>query len=243
MLSRHEERPRREPSRERGRSWERSPHRPAFRADQVPPARDRRGEGAEDVGAGVDGHAGGTDRNAWLRESARGTGVEGGSHRHAGVFHSPEDRGWRRDERGRWRGFEERPRGRGGNGSGDAREGGSQENAAQEVRQERDAEETERNQGWPVEEADEEDGNEVQSEGTSEAKPGPAEEHEGASQAAVEESKTTLQESCGRDGSRGEGQRAEGSRRQERGAPDEGARDAQAPRPHGKEGAERSRTP
>ncbi|CAI7923266.1 unnamed protein product [Closterium sp. NIES-54] len=240
---REKERPRREPSRERGRSWERSPRRPAFRADRVPSARDRRGEGAEDVGAGVDGHAGGTDQNAWLRESARGTGVEGGSHRDAGVFHSPEDRGRRRDERGHWQGFEERLWGWGSNGSGDAREGGSQENAAQEVTQERDAEGTERTQGPPVEEADEEDGNEVQSEGTSKAEPGPAEERAGASQATVEESRTMLQESRDQDGSRGEGQRAEGSRRQERGARDKGARDAQAPSPHGKEEAERSRTP
>ncbi|CAI7833826.1 unnamed protein product [Closterium sp. NIES-53] len=189
---REEERPRHEPSQDRGRSWERSPRRPAFRADRVPPARDRRGEGAEDVGAGIDGHAGGMDQSAWLRDSARGIGVEGGSHSDAG---------------------------------------------------ERDAEGTERNQGRLVEEADEEDGNEVQSEGTSEAEPGPAEESAGASQTVVKESRTTLQESHGRDGSRGEGQRVEGSRRQEQGAPDEGARDAQAPRPHGKEGAERSRTP
>ncbi|CAI7865590.1 unnamed protein product [Closterium sp. NIES-53] len=233
---REEERVRREPSRERGRSWERSPRRPAFRADRVPATRDGRTENAR-------ADAEGTDRNAWLREGTRRTGTEGGSQRDAGVFYSPEDHGLHRDERGRWRGFEERRRGRGKNSSGDAREGGPQEKVAQELMQERDAGEDEREQGMPDEEAEVEGADETQSGGTGEAETPPAEKHRVISQAAVTESKTPLQGAQDRDGSHGEGQHAESSRRQERVAADEGNRSEQAPRPRGKEKAERSRSP
>ncbi|CAI7787522.1 unnamed protein product [Closterium sp. NIES-53] len=219
---REEERVRREPSRERGRSWERSPRRPAFRADRVPATRDGRSESAR-------ADAEGTNLNAWLREGTRGTGAEGGSHRDTGVFYSPEYRGQRRDERGRWRGLEERRRRRGVNSSGDAREGGPQEKVARELTQERGA-------------GEDEGADETQSEGTGEAETPPAEEHRVISQVAVAESKTPLQGLRDREGSRGEGQHAESSRRQERGAVDEGNLSGQAPRPRGKEEAERSRS-
>ncbi|CAI5952822.1 unnamed protein product [Closterium sp. NIES-64] len=68
---REEERPRREPSSERGRSLEISPRRPAFRADRIPLTRDRREEGSMSEGAGNVGRVGGVDRDAWLRERAR----------------------------------------------------------------------------------------------------------------------------------------------------------------------------
>ncbi|CAI5968351.1 unnamed protein product [Closterium sp. NIES-64] len=73
FCGREKERARREPSRERGRSLERSPRRPAFRADRVPVLRDRRVEGRPSVGS----YAASADRYAWQRErdSKLGTGA------------------------------------------------------------------------------------------------------------------------------------------------------------------------
>ncbi|CAI5955129.1 unnamed protein product [Closterium sp. NIES-65] len=188
------------------------------------------------VGVGDDGHDGSMDRDALLRERARGPGEDRGTCRDAEVFRSPEERERRRDERGCWRGFGERPQGRGGDMGGDDPVGIRQENVAAE----QGAEEDEEHPGLQVKEADEGKDGDDQAAGTGEAEPAQADESAGASQAAAKESRAAPREARDRDVSRGEEQRAKGLLRQEQVTPDDGVRAALAQRLHGKGKAERS---
>ncbi|CAI6003114.1 unnamed protein product [Closterium sp. NIES-65] len=167
------------------------------------------------MGVGDDGHGGGMDRDAWLQERAHGPGKDRGTRRDAGVFRSPKERERHRDERGRCRGFGERPRERGGGMGGDDQVGILQENATQDVAAERGVEEDEEHPGLQVKEADEGNDGDDQAVGTGEAELAQADESAGASQAAAEELRAAPQE----------------------------ARTETSARLHGKGKAERSRTP
>ncbi|CAI5962569.1 unnamed protein product [Closterium sp. NIES-64] len=196
---REEERARGEPSRERGRSLERSPRRPAFRADRVPVAGDRRAEGRPSVAAGGEGDAASADGDVWQRGHDRGDGYGSGDRRAVGVFRSPEEHGRRRDERGRWLGVERFDANRGGE-------------AAEEEEAEEDAANLER----AVEDADGEDDGEEPAAGIGNAKPEGAYVAGGASQAGAEGSRSGRSESRDHDASRQEEHYAERSHQQER---------------------------
>ncbi|CAI5950476.1 unnamed protein product [Closterium sp. NIES-65] len=200
---REEERARREPSRERGRSLERSPRRPAFCADRVPVARDQRAEGRPRVGA----YAVSADRDAGQRERDRGDSGHGSDERRAvGEFRSPEGRGRRRDERGRWRGLERFNADR-------AREAAHGEEPW-ETSSEEEAEEAGAHLERAAEDADGGDDKEEPVTGIGNAEPGAAEVVGSASQ--VGGSQSGRREWRERDASHQEEQSAEGLRRQER---------------------------
>ncbi|CAI5958249.1 unnamed protein product [Closterium sp. NIES-65] len=205
---REEERARGEPSRERGRSLERSPRRPAFRADRVPVAGDRRAEGRPSVAAGGEGYAASTDGDVWRRGHDRGDGYGSGDRRAVGVFRSPEERGRRRDERGHWQGVERF----------DANQGGeaAEKEEAWETSGEEEAEEDAANLERAVEDANGEDDGEEPAVGLGSAEPEEADVAGGASQAGAEGSRSGRSESRGRDASRQEEHYAERSRQQER---------------------------
>ncbi|CAI5983966.1 unnamed protein product [Closterium sp. NIES-64] len=205
---REEERARGEPSRERGRSLERSPRRPAFRADRVPVAGDRRAEGRPSVAAGGEGYAASADGDVWRRRHDRGDGYGSGDRRAVGVFRSPEERGRRRDERGRWQGVERF----------DANQGGeaAEKEEAWETSGEEEAEEDAANLERAVEDANGEDDGEEPAAGLGSAEPEEADVAGGASQAGAEGSRSGRSESRGRDASRQEEHYAERSHQQER---------------------------
>ncbi|CAI5953076.1 unnamed protein product [Closterium sp. NIES-64] len=205
---REEERARGEPSRERGRSLERSPRRPAFRADRVPVAGDRRAEGRPSVAAGGEGYAASAEGDVWRRGHDRGDGYGSGDRRAVGVFRSPEERGRRRDERGRRQGVERF----------DANQGGeaAEKEEAWETSGEEEAEEDAANLERAVEDANGEDDGEEPAAGIGSAEPEEADVAGGASQAEAEGSRSGRSESRGRDASRQEEHYAERSRQQER---------------------------
>ncbi|CAI5965466.1 unnamed protein product [Closterium sp. NIES-65] len=200
---REEERARGEPSRERGQSLERSPRRPAFRADRVPVAGDRRAEERPSVAASGEGYAASADGDVWRRGHDRGDGYGSGDRRAVGVFRSPEERGRRRDERGCWQGVEQF----------DANQGGeAAEKEAWETSGEEEAEEDAANLEQAVEDANGEDDGEEPAAGLGSAKPEEADVAGGASQAGAEGSRSGRSESRGRDASRQEEHYAERSR-------------------------------
>ncbi|CAI5998683.1 unnamed protein product [Closterium sp. NIES-65] len=179
---REEERARDKPSRERGRSLERSPRRPAFRADRVPVGGDRRAEGRPSVAAGGEGYAASADGDVWRRGHDRGDGYGSGDRRAVGVFRSPEERGRRRDERGRRQGVERF----------DADQGGeaAEKEEAWETSGEEEAEEDAANLERAVEDANGEDDGEEPAAGIGSAEPEEADVAGGASQAGAEGSRS-----------------------------------------------------
>ncbi|CAI5999725.1 unnamed protein product [Closterium sp. NIES-64] len=236
---REEERERREPSRERGRSMERSPRHPAFRADRVPVVRDGR---VADARTNDEGHAERADRDAWLQESGRGPGAEGGNHCGGRVFHSPEERGRRRDERGRWLAFGEQSRGQGGSGGSVTRGENSPHNAVREETPEQGVEDKEEGSERSDEKAGIEGANEARTGGTGDAETEPAEAQAETSPVAVAELEAPPPGSRGRDDPYEEGRRTESSGRQELGGPEMSHRAWQAPYSRGKGKEERSRS-
>ncbi|CAI5970710.1 unnamed protein product [Closterium sp. NIES-65] len=163
---------------------EQSPHHPAFRADRVPVVRDGR---VADARTNDEGHAERADRDAWLQESGRGPGAEGGNHRGGRVFRSPEERGRRRDERGRWLAFGEQSRGQGGSVGSVARGENSPHNAVREETPEQGVEDKEEGSERSDEEAGIEGANEAQTGGTGDAETEPAEAQVETSPVAVAE--------------------------------------------------------
>ncbi|CAI5985181.1 unnamed protein product [Closterium sp. NIES-64] len=177
--------------------------RPAFCAHRVPVARDQRAEGRPRVGA----YAVSADGDAGQRERDRGDSGHGSDERRAvGEFRSPEGRGRRRDERGRWRGLERFNADR-------AREAAHGEEPW-ETSSEEEAEEAGAHLERAAEDADGGDDKEEPVTGIGNAKPGAAEVVGSASQ--VGGSQSGRREWRERDASHQEEQSAEGLRRQER---------------------------
>ncbi|CAI5987314.1 unnamed protein product [Closterium sp. NIES-64] len=189
---------------------ERSPRHPAFRADRVPV------------------------------ESGRRPGAEGGNHRGGRVFRSPEERGRRRDERGRWLAFGEQSRGQGGSGGSVTRGENSPHNAVREETPEQGVEDKEEGSERSDEEAGIEGANEARTGGTGDAETEPAEAQAETSPVAVVELEAPPPGSRGRDDPYEEGRRTESSGRQELGGPEMSHRAWQAPNSRGKGKEERS---
>ncbi|CAI6012185.1 unnamed protein product [Closterium sp. NIES-65] len=217
---------------------ERSPRHPAFRADRVPVVRDGR---VADARTNDEGHAERADRDAWLQESGRGPGAEGGNHPGGRVFRSPEERGRRRDERGRWLAFGEQSRGQGGSGGSVARGENSPHNAVREETPEQGVEDKEEGSERSDVEAGIKGANEARTGGTSDAETEPAEAQAETSPVAVAELEAPPPGSRGRDDPYEEGRRTESSGRQELGGPEMSHRAWQAPNSRGKGKEERSR--
>ncbi|CAI5952836.1 unnamed protein product [Closterium sp. NIES-64] len=133
------------------------------------------------------GHAECVDQDAWLQESGRRPGAEGGNHRGGRVFRSPEERGRRRNERGRWLAFGEQSRGQGGSGGSVARGENSPHNAVREETPEQGVEDKEEGSERSDEEAGIEGANEAQTGGTGDAETEPAEAQAETSPVAVAE--------------------------------------------------------
>ncbi|CAI7756882.1 unnamed protein product [Closterium sp. NIES-53] len=90
-----------------------APRRPALRTDRVP-VEPRRREGSPTHGAaGSERFAASMNEVPWRNETFHGTEGDHGRHQESGAFRSPEEGERRRDERGRWHGREEPPRGQG----------------------------------------------------------------------------------------------------------------------------------
>ncbi|CAI5981429.1 unnamed protein product [Closterium sp. NIES-64] len=189
-----------------------------------------------------EGHAERVDRNAWLQESGRGPGAKGGNHHGGRVFRSPEERGRRCDERGRWLAFGEQSRGQGRSSGSVARKENLPHNAVREETPEQGVEDKEEGSGRSDEEAGIEGANEARTGETGDAKTEPAEAQAETSPVAVSELEAPPRGSRGRDDPYEEGRHTESSGRQELGGPEMSHQAWQAPNSRGKGKEERSRS-